>query len=129
VQQVFAVLVRKPPSFRHNGRPGPFRAWPRGVTLHELRNFFRRRPAAGLAAADPDVLDHLVDPVDTLARAWDEEHTRHVVSGLLALVGPEFSPVTWQAFPRLPLDGMPPPFVAAELGTTVWPGCAARAAG
>src|SRR2546423_1636549 len=42
-QQVLAVLVRKLPGFRHNGREGAFRAWLRSVTLHELRDFFRRQ--------------------------------------------------------------------------------------
>jgi RNA polymerase sigma-70 factor (ECF subfamily) len=119
VQQVLAVLVRKLPTFRHNGRPGAFRAWLRGITLHELHNFFRRRPPAGIAAADPDVLDHVVDPVDALARAWDEEYTRHMVSGLLALAEPQFSHATWRAFRRLALEGVAPHVAAAELGTTV----------
>jgi RNA polymerase sigma-70 factor (ECF subfamily) len=115
VQQVLAVLVRKLPAFRHNGRPGAFRAWLRGITLHELRAFFRRPAAAGGA----DLLDGLVDPVDVLARSWDEEYARHVVGGLLALAEAEFGPATWQAFRRLALDGVPPRVAAAELGTTV----------
>ena len=84
VQQVLAVLVRKLAAFRHNGRTGAFRAWLRGIALHELRNFLRRRPPAGLTA-DPDVLDGVIDPADALARAWDDEYTRHMVNGLLAL--------------------------------------------
>jgi RNA polymerase sigma-70 factor (ECF subfamily) len=118
VQQVLVVLVRKLPAFRHNGRPGAFRAWLRGITLNVLRDFYRR-PALVPAAADPDVLARLVDPVDALARAWDAEYAHSILRGLLTLAEPEFSPTTWRAFRRLALDGERPQAVAAELGLTV----------
>jgi RNA polymerase sigma-70 factor (ECF subfamily) len=118
IQQVLVVLVRKLPSFRHNGRAGAFRAWLRTITLQELSNFYRR-PGLARATTGADVLDGLANPVDELARAWDAEYAGSILRGLLSLAEPEFSPSTWQAFGRLALEGASPPVVAAELGMTV----------
>ena len=38
-QQVLTVLVRKLPTFHHNGREGAFRAWLRSVSLREAAEF------------------------------------------------------------------------------------------
>jgi DNA-directed RNA polymerase specialized sigma24 family protein len=115
---VLTVLVRKPPRFRHSGRPGAFRSWLRNVTLNELSDFLRRRawlPALRDAAA----LDALATPADALARVWDEEYDRHVLSDLLDLVKDEFAASTWRAFRRVALEGAAPAAVAAETGLTV----------
>jgi RNA polymerase sigma-70 factor (ECF subfamily) len=117
-QQVLAVLVRKLPTFRHNGKEGAFRAWLRRVTLHELRTFFRRR-AALPELRHPEVLDVLPQPFDALARSWDAEYDRHVLSGLLNLVREEFTLPTWCAFCRVALEGALPRAVAAETGLSV----------
>jgi RNA polymerase sigma-70 factor (ECF subfamily) len=117
-QQVLAVLVRKLPSFRHSGREGAFRAWLRSISLREVAEF-RRRRAALPDLCDPEDLDYLPSPLDALARAWDGEYERHVLSGLLALVEPEVTPAAWRAFRRIALEGAAPRAVAAEMGTTV----------
>lgn len=117
-QQVLAVLVRKLPTFQHNGRTGAFRAWLRTIALHEVAEFRRRRAALPELCA-PNDLDALPTALDELARAWDTEYERHVLAGLLKLVEPDFAPSVWQAFRRLALDGTAAATVAAELGTTV----------
>jgi RNA polymerase sigma-70 factor (ECF subfamily) len=114
-QRALEVLVRRLPQLVHNGRPGAFRAWLRGITVNLLREFWRRRPAPGSAAA----LEQLADPRASLSRWWDEQHDRHVLHGLLELARPEFTGPTWSAFCRLALDGATALEVAAELGTTV----------
>jgi RNA polymerase sigma-70 factor (ECF subfamily) len=114
-QRVLEVLVRRLGEFEHNGRPGAFRAWLRGITVNLLREFWRTRPMVG---AD-SVLDQLADPVGGLSRLWDEQHDRHVLHGLMEQVRPEFTEPTWQAFRRTTLDGQPARAVAAELGLTV----------
>lgn len=113
-QNTLTVVVRRLPEFRHNGRPGAFRTWLRGVVANVLRDHLRtaaRKPAGGDA-----LLAEVDDPASELSRQWDEQHDRHVFRGLLALVEPEFAPVTWAAFTRTALDGRPPAEVAAELG-------------
>jgi RNA polymerase sigma-70 factor (ECF subfamily) len=118
-QEVLAIAAREIPRFERR-REGSFRAWLRQVTVNRLRTYRRkrgRRPALGLDATD-GYLDRLADPHSDLAREWDREHDRHVAAKLLALVQPDFSPATWQAFRRFAIDGLPSAQVAVELGLT-----------
>jgi RNA polymerase sigma-70 factor (ECF subfamily) len=101
-QRVLEVLVRHLPEFTHSGRPGSFRAWLRGITVNLLREFWRRRPAAGSAS----VLEQLADSNAGLSRLWDEEHDRHVLHGLLEMVQPQFAETAWTAFRRLGSRGV-----------------------
>ncbi len=114
-QRVLEVLLRQLPRFEHNGRPGAFRAWLRGITVNLLREFWRRRPSPDSVS----VLDKLTDPRSGLSQLWDREHDRYVLHALLEAVEPEFAVTTWRAFRRLALDGATARDVAAELGTTV----------
>jgi RNA polymerase sigma-70 factor (ECF subfamily) len=114
-QRILEVLVRQVAGFRHNGRPGAFRAWLRGITVNLLREFWRDRPAPASAS----VLQELADPESGLSRLWDRQHDQCVLQSLLDLVRPEFSDPAWTAFRRLALEGAPAREVAAELGTTV----------
>jgi RNA polymerase sigma-70 factor, ECF subfamily len=119
-QEVFLVMVREIPSFRHQ-HEGSFRAWVRQITVNVLRNHRRRRraiPAGGLDGSD-DFLDRLADPNSELTREWDLDHDRHVFQKLQAAVQPAFAPATWEAFRRFAIDGLPAAQVAAELGMTV----------
>jgi RNA polymerase sigma-70 factor (ECF subfamily) len=122
VQEVLGVVARRLPEFRHNQRPGAFRAWLRAITVNCLRSFVRYRqhhpPAPGATDLASD-LDRLEDPDSDLSRLWDLEHDRHVAARLLELVKPEFTAYTWQAFHRQALEGVPAGAVAAELGISV----------
>jgi len=114
-QRVMEVLVCRLPQFEHNGRPGAFRAWLRGITVNFLREFWRKKPTPESSS----VLDQLVDPHSDLSKLWDQQHDRHVLRSLLDLVQMEFTDSTWRAFRRLVLDGVPTRTVAAELQITV----------
>jgi RNA polymerase sigma-70 factor (ECF subfamily) len=118
-QEVFIVVVRELPRFERR-REGSFRAWLRKVTVNKTRSHWRRRrrmPAAGLDPA-AGFLDRLEAPNGDLAREWDRDHDRHVFERLLAIVQPDFQPITWDAFRRFALDGLPAARVAEELGLT-----------
>jgi RNA polymerase sigma-70 factor, ECF subfamily len=114
-QRVLEILVRQLPDFEHNGRPGAFRAWLRGITVNLLREFWRarREPEGG------DLLEQISDPDARLSRLWDEQHDRHVLHALMELVRPEFTETTWQAFRRAAIDGAQARTVADELGLSV----------
>jgi len=118
-QEVLMVLVREIPRFERR-REGSFRAWLRQVTVNKVRSCRKRqhrRPVVGLDAAER-FLEQLTDPDGDLAREWDLDHDRHVFEKLLAIVGPDFTPATWEAFRRFALNGLPSTQVALELGLT-----------
>ena len=114
-QRLLEILVRQLPEFEHNGRPGAFRTWLRGITINLLREHWRERPQAGAES----VLDRIADPAGGLSRLWDEQHDRHVLRALMEQVRPEFSEARWRAFCRVSLDGLPPRAAAEELGVSV----------
>jgi RNA polymerase sigma-70 factor (ECF subfamily) len=118
-QEVLVVVFREVPRFDRR-REGSFRAWLRQVTVNKARVYRRqrqRRPAVGFDPAE-GFLERLADPDGDLAREWDRDHDRHVTQKLLAVVQPDFSPTTWDAFRRFALDGIPAARVAEELGMT-----------
>ncbi len=119
-QEVFLVLVRELPRFDRR-REGSFRAWLRQVTVHKVwaqGKQRRRRPDAGREATD-HYFEQLADPHGDLAREWDRDHDQHVFQKLLALVQPDFSPTTWEAFRQFAQAGRPAAEVAEELGLSV----------
>jgi RNA polymerase sigma-70 factor (ECF subfamily) len=119
-QEVFLVLLRELPRFDRR-REGSFRAWLRQVTVNKAKSHWRRKrrqPSIGADATD-GFLDQLGKPDGELARAWDQEHDRHVFHKLLAIVQPDFKPNNWEAFRRFALDGEPVARVAEETGLSV----------
>ena len=121
-QDVLAVLVRELPHFEHAGRPGAFRGWLRQITVNRAREFWRSgrcRTAAVGGSAFLVQLQELEDSDSELTRTWNEDHDRHVLRHLLALMEDEFGPTPLRAFCRLTFDGATARAVAAELGTTV----------
>jgi RNA polymerase sigma-70 factor, ECF subfamily len=119
-QEVFVVVIREIPRFQRL-REGSFRAWLRQVTVNKVRTHRRqrnRRPTVALNATD-GFLDSLADPNSELAREWDMDHDRHVFEKLLAVVHPDFSSGTWEAFRRFAVEGLPAVRVAEELGLSV----------
>jgi RNA polymerase sigma-70 factor, ECF subfamily len=118
-QEVLIVVFREVRRFDRR-REGSFRAWLRQVTVNKIRSYRRkrhRRPAVGRDPAD-GFLERLSDPNDDLAREWDRDHDKHVVEKRLAVVQPDFTPTTWEAFRQFGVDGVPAGRVAEELGIT-----------
>ena len=123
-QDVFVVLLREIPRFDRQ-REGSFRVWLRRVTINKVRNHNRKRGRLPSLLVNPSLdpaegfLERLADPHDDLAREWDRDHDKHVVDRLLAIVQPDFSESTWQAFQRFGVDGEPAEKVAADLELTI----------
>lgn len=125
-QEVLTVIVRELPKFRHDERPGSFRAWLRQITVNRLRDFWRAKRYRPMATGDSDFvhrLEQLEDANSALSRLWDQEHDQHVSRKLLESTESEFTATTWRAFRRVVLEGAKAAEVAAELGITanaVW---------
>lgn len=121
VQEVLAVLYREMPRYEHNGRPGAFRMWLRGIVVNRLREFRRQR--RDLAVDLDRRLEQLTDDQSELSRLWDREHDQNVVNRLLRLIAVDFEPATWQVFRAFVMEGRPAAAVAQELGiseASVW---------
>jgi RNA polymerase sigma-70 factor, ECF subfamily len=121
LQETFAILIRKLPTFEHNQRAGAFRRWLRSISINCLRAFQRSRQPSGKGAASlttADVLEQVPDPESDLDRYWDQKHDEFIVQQAMALVEREFTRSTWQAFRRQVMDGAKPAEVANELGLT-----------
>jgi RNA polymerase sigma-70 factor (ECF subfamily) len=129
LQEILAVLVKKLPQFRHEGKPGSFRAWLRNVVAFQVRYFHRQRDhrpePVGPHDSDCPLLQ-LENADSELTRRWDEEHDRHVVARLLEIIRPEFTAHIWEAFERSALQDRPAAEVGAELGMTPNAVCVAR---
>lgn len=110
VQDVFAVLLRKLPGFRHNGSES-FRAWLRAVTMNKLRDGKRR--AAVIASVpisdDPAASDFAND-------YWEREFRDDLVRRAMALMKNDFEPTTWQACWEFVANGRSAADVARQLG-------------
>jgi RNA polymerase sigma-70 factor (ECF subfamily) len=119
-QEVFVVMIRELPRFERQ-REGSFRAWLRKVTVNKARAHRRRVHRHRTVALDPaeGFLNSLADADGDLAREWDLDHDRHVFERLLAMVRPDFSSTTWEAFRRFAVDGLPASQVAEEMKLSV----------
>jgi RNA polymerase sigma-70 factor (ECF subfamily) len=119
MQDVFSVVVRKFPEFRRAPQPGAFRNWLRTITVNCLRGFWRKRRGTVRGVGGDQMLEQLaqLQAADgELFRQWDLEHDLHITQGLLNLIRTEFESMTWNAFERFAIDGLPASEVAAELG-------------
>ncbi len=114
VQEVFALLVEKLPSFQYD-RSGSFRSWLRTVTLNKWRE--RARRAALPMAPQGNGLDGaaLADPLEAF---WDAEYREHLVGQALRIMRAEFQPATWQACWEHVVSGKSAAEVATELNLT-----------
>jgi len=118
-QNVMTVVVRRLPDFEHNGRVGAFRNWLKTITINCLRDYWKELRAHPRQAAATGVLDEWADDQSAVSRSWDLEHDRHLVNKLLAMLEPEFTPETWQAFQQVVIASKPATEVAADLKITV----------
>lgn len=118
IQDVFLTLIRELPGFRHNGRPGAFRAWLRAIAANRMRNYWRAK-----GKDVPTDMVHLAelfeDPSSEQSKVWDCLHDQHVLARLLNLAESNFEPGTFQAFRLVTLEGANPAQAADELSMSV----------
>ncbi|MBN9522832.1 sigma-70 family RNA polymerase sigma factor [bacterium] len=118
VQDVFAVLVQKLPTFDYDTH-GRFRGWLWTVTR---RRWVERRRRARLPldpARDPAELPDADDPPDTGVGVEEAEFRAHLLRNVLPTLRGNFHASTWQAFWKHVVEGRPAAAVAAEEGVSV----------
>ncbi|WDI42249.1 RNA polymerase sigma factor [Bremerella sp. P1] len=122
VQEVLLAVSKDVASFQHQGRPGAFRAWLKGILVNRLRNFWRTRDRRHETDGRDNMeqrLAELESPTSELTRLWNNEHDRYVLRELLKLAKPHFAENTWMAFDRVALKGESPRDVAADLNISL----------
>lgn len=122
LQEVFTVLVRDLPKFKHNSRRGAFRSWLRAILVHRLHDFWRSRQHRPVATGKTGFLkrlDELAEDASGVSQMWNREHDEYVMKRLMDSIQGQFAPKTWQAFHRQVVDGQRADVVAAELGLTL----------
>ncbi len=120
-QDVLLVVSRELPAFQHNGRPGAFRNWLRGILVNRLRESWRSRKQRPLTG-DSDLeraLAQLEDPGSQLSAEWNRQHDCHLLRQLLQRLEGRFAESTQRAFRRVVLDAQDPETVARELSLSV----------
>ncbi len=115
VQEVFAILVQKLPTFQYDQGRG-FRNWLRTVLLNKWRNGLRR--AANAPKTGADGLSDVADPQEP-EDVVEVEYRQHLLSAALDLMKSEFPYKTWKACWEHVMMGRPAAEVAAELGIVV----------
>lgn len=101
VQEILLVMMRKLPEFKHQGKPGSFRAWARQVALNCVRRSWRTKKRVPVATGDSEFLSYLnqlSDAGSELTQEWDRQHDRVVVQRLLDLIRVDSDPQLWEAF-------------------------------
>jgi RNA polymerase sigma-70 factor (ECF subfamily) len=116
VQEVFVVLTREMPAFRHDtGRR--FRGWLWTVLRNKWRDRLRQQ-AGQPATAGHTVLDHLA-AADNVEEAAEAEHRAYLIARAVELMRAELPAVEWRACQEYLVGGRPAQEVAGELGLTV----------
>ncbi|MEM7453467.1 MAG: sigma-70 family RNA polymerase sigma factor [Planctomycetota bacterium] len=121
-QDVLLVVLRKLPSFEHNGRAGAFRRWLRLIVINCSRDFWKAKRIRPRNSGDDSFmlgLDQLADETSGLTQRWNQEHDLLVMQRLLEQLRPQFQESTWLAFERTTLEERPAASVAKELGVSV----------
>jgi RNA polymerase sigma-70 factor, ECF subfamily len=116
VQDVFAILVEKLPTFRYDAEKS-FRAWLKTVLLNRWRERLRRGKAAKEARGD-SAFEEISAAADA-PELEEEEYRRQLTQRALAIMKADFEPTTWKACWEFVVRDRPAAEVAAELGITV----------
>ena len=122
VQDVFASVAVSIAAFAPARSTGSFRAWLWTITRHKVLDHLRtrsRQPVAAGGSAAMAVFEHVVD-VSTVPNEepTGDEQLQRLIHRALQQVQNEFEQITWQAFWRSVVDGLPTDIVSRELNVS-----------
>ncbi len=121
-QEVFAIVVRRLPSFKYDPAKGRFRGWLKTVTIRRALRFFaqqRRTPLSPGGTAVLEVFLQQPDPHDQLEEMWEQEWRQRVLEAAMDQVRRQVSQPIWRTFQMTVLHGSPAQQVAEGLGMSV----------
>ena len=122
VQEVFAAVAKSVGDWTEQPERGRFRGWLLGIARHIAINALSRRPkgAIGRGGPQPDPsLAEIPAPIGELSTEFDLEYRREVYRWAAERVRQSVASVTWQAFHRTHVEGIPIAEVAAQLGISI----------
>jgi RNA polymerase sigma-70 factor, ECF subfamily len=121
LQEVFAAVARSVETFQQ--RPGgTFRGWLWTIARNQMRDYFRRRAGAALAAGGTAAWQALAEVAEGLSDDPDEYTDRNELRSLyrrgIELVRGQFEDRTWQIFWQTVVEERPTSEVAVQFGIT-----------
>jgi RNA polymerase sigma-70 factor (ECF subfamily) len=116
VQDVFAVLAREMPTFRHEPTRR-FRGWLWTIVRNRWCDQLRRR-AAHAPVASPEALANVPGP-DNVEEMIEAEYRTHLIRRALEIMRAELPAQDWRACEEYVLGGRPAADVARELGMSL----------
>jgi RNA polymerase sigma-70 factor (ECF subfamily) len=114
VQEVFAVLVKKLPTFQYD-KGQRFGSWLRTIAVNKCRDYYRRRRSRPGSTRDP-VDQEVPDHIESFSEA---EYRQRLARRALEIMEEEFQPSTWKACWETAVVGRAASDVAQELGLSV----------
>jgi RNA polymerase sigma factor (sigma-70 family) len=117
-QEVLLKLAKHLGQFPYDPAKGRFRDWLVAVARHAWSDIRERRRRAGWGSGDPQVQQLLEEQVDRdgFLEALDQEFLVELYEEAKARVQLRVTPLTWQAFQLLAIEGWAGAHVAAKLG-------------
>jgi RNA polymerase sigma-70 factor (ECF subfamily) len=119
-QETFRAVAHNLGDFQPARSHGSFRSWLRAVARSKVADHFRRRQRQTSAAGGTDAQRHLAELADPFsAETEDEAATERALIAQrgLELIRPDFSPLNWQAFEMVALEGKSAAEAALRLNT------------
>jgi RNA polymerase sigma-70 factor (ECF subfamily) len=113
VQEVFLILAREMPEFRHDPQRR-FRGWLWTVLVNKWRDRVRQRAAQPAAAALEDAAT--VTVTDNVTELAEAEYRGYLIARALELMRAELPEDEWRACQEYVVKGRPAAEVARELG-------------
>ena len=119
-QEVMTVVLRKIGDFRHNGRPGAFRAWLKSITSNCLRDFWKKKNRSTISGPDlGEMAAQLEDDSSNQSMLWNAEHDRYIINHLLNDISERMSEKSVTIFRRVAINQEPAEAVAEDLQMTL----------
>jgi RNA polymerase sigma-70 factor (ECF subfamily) len=119
-QEVFRAVAAAIERQDYDPARGSFRGWLFCIARNRIVNFLARRDRHPRGTGDSDVKAFLeAQPAPAEEDAFEAEYRRQLLDWAAGQVRGEFSELTWQAFWKAGVEGLPAREVADALGTTV----------